>query len=659
MAQIVNKFLAQVPATTLKGNSTGSTANVSDLSVATVQTMLSIPTNSSPLSLASGGTGISAGSANAAYNALSPMTTIGDLEYESATGIASRLPIGSTGQILTVVGGIPAWAAAPATGANTALSNLTATAVNADIVPAANTTTNLGALTFQWLNGWILRTQLHSTPDQGVFGLLTGLTGTPVTGIGILSTGDNTGNPNPVSVASANNSGSFNTSSVQLVTGSATGASNSSGNIILTTGSSSGGTAGVFKFLKTGVASVSGQVWTASATDGTGYWATAAVSGITQLTGDVTAGPGSGSQVATLATVNSNTGSFGSSTSIPSFTVNGKGLITAASGNAVVAPAGTLSGTTLNSTVVTSSLTSLGTQAQALNMGSFQINNLANGVAGSDAATYGQLQAVLAGLSWKNAVLVATTANITLSGEQTIDGFLTSSSRVLVKNQTLTQNNGIYVSGSGAWTRATDMNTWAEVPGTVVVAQEGTVNADLAFICTSAPGGTLGTTPITFGPFGTYLADGTTLTLTGNVFSITSGGVGTTQLASASVTAAKLATVTDGVTTNQSGSGSTIQSLKPVRYAYTLTSTDVTNQFVDLDISNGFPSNDPAYGTVANSVHLDIIGGGAQQEAVDYTINLTGGSSGSTRLSFIGGLATGGASALVSGDVLAVSYSYL
>lgn len=50
-------------------------------------------------------------------------------------------------------------------------------------------------------------------------------------------------------------------------------------------------------------------------------------SGITQLTGDVTAGPGSGSQAATLATVNSNVGSYTNA----SITVNGKGLITAAS----------------------------------------------------------------------------------------------------------------------------------------------------------------------------------------------------------------------------------------------------------------------------------------------------------------------------------------
>lgn len=81
---------------------------------------------------------------------------------------------------------------------------------------------------------------------------------------------------------------------------------------------------------------------------------------ITALTGDGTA-TGPGSVALTLATVNSNVGSFGSSTSIPSFTVNAKGLVTAASGNVVIAPAGTLTGTTLNSTVVTSSLTSVGT----------------------------------------------------------------------------------------------------------------------------------------------------------------------------------------------------------------------------------------------------------------------------------------------------------
>ena len=77
------------------------------------------------------------------------------------------------------------------------------------------------------------------------------------------------------------------------------------------------------------------------------------------FTGDITTS--AGSTATTLATVNSNVGSFGSSTSIPSFTVNGKGLVTAASGNAVIAPAGTLTGSTLSSGVTASSLTSVGT----------------------------------------------------------------------------------------------------------------------------------------------------------------------------------------------------------------------------------------------------------------------------------------------------------
>jgi hypothetical protein len=58
--------------------------------------------------------------------------------------------------------------------------------------------------------------------------------------------------------------------------------------------------------------------------------------------------------------------SVGSSTAIPVLTFDAKGRLTAASTAAVVAPAGTLSGTTLNSTVVTSSLTTVG----ALNSGS-------------------------------------------------------------------------------------------------------------------------------------------------------------------------------------------------------------------------------------------------------------------------------------------------
>lgn len=77
------------------------------------------------------------------------------------------------------------------------------------------------------------------------------------------------------------------------------------------------------------------------------------------MTGDITTP--ANSLVTTLATVNANTGSFGSSTAIPNFTVNGKGLITAAGTNAIIAPAGTLTGATLAAGVTASSLTSVGT----------------------------------------------------------------------------------------------------------------------------------------------------------------------------------------------------------------------------------------------------------------------------------------------------------
>lgn len=68
--------------------------------------------SSGVLAIARGGTGQS--TASAAFNALSPMTTLGDLIYGGAAGAGTRLPIGSAGQVLTVSGGVPTWAAAAA-----------------------------------------------------------------------------------------------------------------------------------------------------------------------------------------------------------------------------------------------------------------------------------------------------------------------------------------------------------------------------------------------------------------------------------------------------------------------------------------------------------------------------------------------------------------
>lgn len=60
-----------------------------------------------PVSIANGGTGQT--TASAAFNALSPMTTSGDLIYGGASGTGTRLGIGSSGQFLGISGGLPSW----------------------------------------------------------------------------------------------------------------------------------------------------------------------------------------------------------------------------------------------------------------------------------------------------------------------------------------------------------------------------------------------------------------------------------------------------------------------------------------------------------------------------------------------------------------------
>lgn len=87
--------------------------------------------------------------------------------------------------------------------------------------------------------------------------------------------------------------------------------------------------------------------------------------------------------------------------------------------------------------------------------------------------------------SWKSPCAVATTGNITLSGEQTIDGVLTSGSRVLVKNQTTTSQNGIYVSAAGAWSRSTDADAAAELEGAAVGVTQGTTQQNTVWLQTS------------------------------------------------------------------------------------------------------------------------------------------------------------------------------
>lgn len=140
-------------------------------------------------------------------------------------------------------------------------------------------------------------------------------------------------------------------------------------------------------------------------------------------------------------------------------------------------------------------------------------------------ATTADITAAFEGKKFKDHVYVATTVDITLSGEQTIDGFLTSASRVLVKSQATPSQNGVYVSAAGAWARASDANTWDELVSAIVAVEKGTSYEDSVWLCVSDSGGTLGVTGIVW----QQKAGGGAIDLTSDVtgiLPIANGGTG-------------------------------------------------------------------------------------------------------------------------------------
>lgn len=125
-----------------------------------------------------------------------------------------------------------------------------------------------------------------------------------------------------------------------------------------------------------------------------------------------------------------------------------------------------------------------------------------NPAADLQAATKQYVDALVGGLRPKAAVAAATTANITLSGTQTIDGVaLVAGDRVLVKDQTAGEDNGLYEVAAGAWSRTTDADNSPSgevVNGIYTYVLGGTANGGKGYILTTQDPIVLDTTALTF-----------------------------------------------------------------------------------------------------------------------------------------------------------------
>lgn len=113
-----------------------------------------------------------------------------------------------------------------------------------------------------------------------------------------------------------------------------------------------------------------------------------------------------------------------------------------------------------------------------------------------------EVSAIQDGVDNKEGVETSTEGlgNITLSGEQTLNGILTSSSRILVKEQTNAYDNGLYITASGAWSRSSDADTSAKVTNglTIWVTNIASAVYRHKYLLVTPDPITLGTTDLTF-----------------------------------------------------------------------------------------------------------------------------------------------------------------
>jgi hypothetical protein len=280
-----------------------------------------------------------------------------------------------------------------------------------------------------------------------------------------------------------------------------------------------------------------------------------------------------------------------------------------------------------------------------------------NASGANDLVNLQYLQQYVAGIRTpKDAVRVAAPINISLASPgATIDGVtLVVGDRILLANQTLPAQNGIYIfnGASSALTRSTDADESVEVhEGLSVVSVEGTVNAQKQWVLTTQDPITVGTTALTFVSFPAQAVytDGDMIKMLGNIFSIDLAAISGLESTNPGNTAGQLRIRVDDATlqkdkTTAISPSNALVGLKARKQVFSLVSADISNGYVDLD-QIGHES----------SLRVWPSGGPEQIEGVDYSINYTGGAASKTRVTFAGDLQ----SLLAAGDTLYVAYQYL
>ena len=266
--------------------------------------------------------------------------------------------------------------------------------------------------------------------------------------------------------------------------------------------------------------------------------------------------------------------------------------------------------------VRTNRLDQMAAPTGSVSLNSQTITNLADPVNASDAATKSFVEATSQGLDVKDSCVAATTANITIStalnNGDTLDGVtLSTNDRVLVKNQSTASENGIYVVGSSP-ARADDLAAGADAAGFFTFVEQGTVNADNGFVCTSNKGSAVvGTNNLTIAQFSGagQITAGDGLDKSGNTLSVDLKANGGLVIESTEIAVDLAASsITGTLAISDGGTGATSASAARTALGLAIGS-DVQAHDADLDNLSGCQSGASAALAALTSTEVGILDG--------------------------------------------------